>query len=170
MRIRQFGAADANAFAQLRLSALQLSASAFGSSHEEEKDRTLAQVQSHLVGSAERVFFGAWLAHESLVGIVGVGREPALKERHIASVRSLYVAPSARGQGVGRQLLAAALRQAEAWVGVEQVTLSVTVGQTAAVQLYRSAGFTEVGRMPRALKVGNEYHDELVMLRLVGAA
>jgi ribosomal protein S18 acetylase RimI-like enzyme len=92
-------------------------------------------------------------------------RLQGLKERHIAFIRSMYVAPQARGQGAGQQLLAAALQQAWSWQGVEQVTLSVTASNEAAVRLYKSAGFMEVGRMPRALKMGPYYFDELMMVR-----
>ncbi len=35
----------------------------------------------------------------------------------------------------------------------------------AALRLYQAAGFMEVGRMPRALKVGPDYFDELMMVR-----
>ena len=35
----------------------------------------------------------------------------------------------------------------------------------AALRLYQAAGFMEVGRMPRALKVGPNYFDELMMVR-----
>ncbi len=58
-----------------------------------------------------------------------------------------------------------ALQQAWSWHGVEQVTLSVTANNEAAVRLYKAAGFMEVGRMPRALKMGRDYFDELIMLR-----
>lgn len=168
MKLRALLSTDAAAFHALRLMALQESPSAFGSSFEEEKDRTLAQVQCHLTGSEQRVFFGAWQDDATLVGIVGVGREQAVKERHIAHVRSMFVAPAARSQGVGGKLLHAAMWQAAAWAGVEQLTLSVTASNEAAVRLYRSAGFVEVGRMPRALKLGDHYHDELMMLRILG--
>jgi ribosomal protein S18 acetylase RimI-like enzyme len=47
---------------------------------------------------------------------------------------------------------------------VEQVTLSVTASNEAAVRLYKAAGFMEVGRMPRALKMGPDYFDELMMV------
>jgi hypothetical protein len=33
------------------------------------------------------------------------------------------------------------------------------------VRLYKAAGFMEVGRMPRALKMGPNYFDELMMVR-----
>jgi hypothetical protein len=57
----------------------------------------------------------------------------------------------------------AALTRARRWDGVEWVTLSVTADQSAAVGLYRSLGFTEVGRMPDALRVDGQRIDELMM-------
>jgi ribosomal protein S18 acetylase RimI-like enzyme len=161
--LRPLTAADACEFQRLRLQGLQESPSSFGSSHEEEAHKTPDQVQQHIAGSVERVFLGMFTGTE-LVGMVGVGREQGLKERHIAFIRSMYVAPQARGQGAGQQLLAAALQQAWSWQGVEQVTLSVTASNEAAVRLYKAAGFMEVGRMPRALKMGPNYFDELMMV------
>ena len=49
-----------------------------------------------------------------------------------------------------------------------EVTLSVTASNEAAVRLYKAAGFMEVGRMPRALKMGPNHFDELMMVH--GAA
>ena len=164
MHLRPLTDADASEFQRLRLQGLKESPSSFGSSPEEEVHKTLDQVQQHIAGSVERVFLGLFTGTE-LVGMVGVAREQGLKERHIACIRSMYVAPEGRGQGAGQKLLAAALRQAWSWHGVEQVTLSVTAINEAAVRLYMAAGFTEVGRMPRALKMGPDYFDELIMVR-----
>lgn len=164
MHLRPLTHEDALEFQRLRLQGLQDSPSSFGSSHEEEVHKTPDQVRQHIASSVERVFLGLFAGAE-LVGMVGVGREQGLKERHIAFIRSMYVAPGTRGQGAGRQLLDAALQQARAWHGVEQVTLSVTASNEAALRLYQAAGFMEVGRMPRALKVGPSYFDELMMVR-----
>lgn len=166
MNIRRLRASDAPAFQALRLYGLQESPSAFGSSFEEEQARTIKQVEHHLEGAHERVFFGSF-ADAGLLGMVGVGREQGLKERHIAFIRSMYVAPQARRQGAARDLLRVALNQAAAWSGVEQVTLSVTAANAGATALYRSVGFKEVGRMPRALRIGTEYFDEVLMYRLL---
>ena len=168
MNLRALEANDAGAFQKLRLFGLQESPSAFGSSYDEEKDRGIEQIQHHLAGSNERVFIGGFQENE-LVGVVGVGREHGAKGRHLAFVRSIYVAPSARCQGLGRNLLLAALEQASSWHGVEQVTLTVTANNEPAVRLYRSLGFIEIGRMPRALRLGSEYFDELNMVRIARA-
>lgn len=90
--------------------------------------------------------------------------------RRIAFVRSMYVTPSARGKGVGRQLMLAAIAEAASWNGVEQISLSVTASNHSAIVLYRHVGFVEVGRMPRALRVDGVYHDELSMVRMLAQA
>jgi ribosomal protein S18 acetylase RimI-like enzyme len=79
----------------------------------------------------------------------------------------MYVAPHARVQGFGRRLLCAALAQVSSWHGVERVKLSVTASNQPAVHLYQSAGFVEVGLVPRALRLGNDYFDELIMVRVM---
>ena len=165
MHSRRLNSSDSSDFLRLRLFGLCESPSAFGSSYEEEKDRTIEQIESHLTGSVERVFFGHFQDQE-LIGVVGVGREQGVKERHIAFVRSMYVTPEFRGNGIGRSLLNAALQQAFAWPGVEQVTLAVTASNASAVNLYRGTGFVEAGCMPRALRIGSEYFAELNMVHI----
>lgn len=162
LTIRRLLPPDAPAYLSLRLRALAQEPSAFGSSHEEEVGRQLPEVEHFLGGSDERHILGAFVADE-LVGLTGVGREGGLKSRHQAFVRSVYVAPEHRRRGIALQLMKAALTRARRWDGVEWVTLSVTADQSAAVGLYRSLGFTEVGRMPDALRVDGQRLDELMM-------
>jgi ribosomal protein S18 acetylase RimI-like enzyme len=164
--IRELEANDVVAFQEVRLYALQESPSAFGSSHDEERDRPTEAVRALISGSKERVFFGAF-HQSSLVGIVGVGREQGAKQRHTAFVRSMFVAPEYRGLGIGKQLLDAAIQRARGWMGVEQVTLAVTADNDAAVRLYRTLGFEVVGRMPRALRIESpRFSRRLLRLRM----
>ena len=88
----------------------------------------------------------------------------------MAFIRSMYVAPNARGQGIGRRLRSTALARVSSWPRVEQVKLSVTASHESAVHLYQSVGFDGVGREPRALQIANEYFDELIMVRVMDCA
>ena len=169
MIVRTLNGEDASAFQALRLFALRESPTSFGSSYEEEYSRTNQQIVTHLAGSPERKFVGCFDDVE-LLAVVGVGREQSIKERHIAFIRSMYVTPPARGKGVGRELMLAAIAEAAAWDGVEQITLSVTASNHSAILLYRHVGFVEVGRMPRALRVDGTYYDELSMVRMLAQA
>ncbi|MGB6450604.1 MAG: GNAT family N-acetyltransferase [Steroidobacteraceae bacterium] len=61
-----------------------------------------------------------------------------------AEIKRMFVSPAARGRQVGRQLLQqleAVARQS----GVTVLRLETGVKQTAALSLYRSAGFLEIG-------------------------
>ena len=73
------------------------------------------------------------------------GLETVLDE---ADMMNLAVAPRHRRQGIARQLVEA-LGNALRAQGVQSLTLEVRASNEAAIQLYRSLGFTQVGRRPR---------------------
>ena len=75
----------------------------------------------------------------------------------------MYVAPEARGHGLGRALLRDAIRRVREIQGVEHVLLGVMITQTAARNLYKSLGFAVYGREARALCVDGQYYDEEFM-------
>jgi|CXWL01.1.fsa_nt_gi ribosomal protein S18 acetylase RimI-like enzyme len=166
MHIRRLLPSDAAAFQALRLHGLQESPTAFGSSYEEEMDRPIAAVAESLAEGSGRNVFGAFVGH-ALVGVVGVGRETGTKEQHRGYIRSMYVAPAARRQGIGKALLAEAMRLAQAMPGLRQVTLAVTAGNLAAIATYEGLGFRICGTAPEALYVAGRYHDEYQMVRLL---
>ncbi|GJI98313.1 N-acetyltransferase [Duganella caerulea] len=164
MLIRRLVSSDAAAFQALRLAGLRGSSSAFGSSYEEECDTPLSTIESRLAPDSGRNMFGAFDGGQ-LVGLVGVGRETALKVRHKAYVRAMYVAESHRGRGIGRQLMEHALAFAATMEDVLRVTISVTAGNAEAVGLYESLGFIEFGREPDSMIVDGRFHDEIMMSR-----
>ena len=166
MLIRRLIASDAVAFQALRLDALRESPSAFGSSYEEECDTPLATIEARLAPDSGRYLFGAFDG-AALGAIVGVGREEQRKARHKAFIRAMYVAPALRGQGIGRRLFAHALAFAAAIDGVRQVSLSLTAGNRAALELYASLGFKVCGQEPDALCVDGVYYDDIHMVHML---
>ena len=162
LHIRRLLPADAGAFQALRLAGLRQSPSAFGSSYEEECDTALETIQNRL---RERTLYGAFDG-DVLAGIVGVGRDGAVKLRHKATIRAMFVAGAWRGKGVGKQLLQHALGVAAAMEGVRQVTLDVTAGNDPAIRLYQSVGFRIYGTEPGALFADGVYHDTVLMVRM----
>lgn len=165
MEIRALTADDAAAYQVVRLRSLREHPEAFGSSFEEERDRTPEQVAPLLINPDVRVF-GAWNDGE-LIGIVAISRNQRIKTCHRAMIGGMYVASEARGQGTGRALIAAALDFARSCEGLEDVTLAVTVGNDAARHLYAQAGFTGYSVDPRYIKTGGHYYDiEWMILRI----
>lgn len=77
------------------------------------------------------------------VGMANGGPAPAHPE--FAAVYGMWVAPEARGQGVGGALLDAV----EGWAreaGYDRIGLGVTTTNDAAIHLYERAGYEELGQ------------------------
>jgi ribosomal protein S18 acetylase RimI-like enzyme len=85
---------------------------------------------------------GLWLARlgERPVGCCAVRPAPAGGSGRLAELKRLYVTPEARGHGVGRRLLTAALTAARAY-GYEAIVLDTLPGMRAARALYADLGF-----------------------------
>jgi len=163
MLLRTLKPQDAASYVALRLAGLQECPEAFASSYEEESTTPLAEVEARLQPSADRAIIGAFEG-SVLLGVVGLQREGLVKLSHKAFVWGMYVAPSARGRGVGAQVLDAALEYAASSLGVRQVNLGVNTRNAPAVALYKRLGFIEYGLERAFLRVNGEYHDEYQMV------
>jgi ribosomal protein S18 acetylase RimI-like enzyme len=168
--IRQLTEADAEIYYPVRLRALRDEPDAFGASYEEALARPLSATAERLraqVASGESFTLGAFDGDgegDPLVGMVTFTRESPAKFRHRGDITAMYVAPEARGRGIGRALLTEALARVRAILGVEQVHLAVVSGNAPARALYASLGFTKFGVARRSFRLGNAYLDEDFMV------
>ena len=110
---------------------------------------------------------GAWRD----VGLAVVA--PTSDDPSVAGLYSVWVAPDARGHGVGAALVAAAFEHAKA-AGARRVVLDVGVANGPARRLYERAGFRATGRVfalkpPRDHIIENELAIEVSSLRTPGA-
>ncbi len=95
---------------------------------------------------------------ELIVGTVGL--HPHDETR--VEIRKMYLAPSLRGQGIGKWLLDRTLQQA--WeMGYEEIVLETASVLTEAIGLYRSFGFEPIPGKP-----DTDRCDQAYRLRLKG--
>ena len=77
---------------------------------------------------------------------------------------SVYVAPGARGRGVGRALLAALVRESEA-AGLWTLQAGIFPENAASLALHRSLGFRDVGVREKIGKMSGRWRDVLLLER-----
>ncbi|MFJ3765897.1 GNAT family N-acetyltransferase [Streptomyces sp. NPDC090082] len=95
--------------------------------------------------------------------LVGLGywlRYARPTHRPHADLEKVAVDPAAQGHGVGRALTAALVADARA-AGIEVLTLDARGDNAPALRLYRSLGFTEYGRLPDFVAVGDRRYDKV---------
>lgn len=85
-----------------------------------------------------------------------------------AALYQVWVDPIARRRGVGRRLLEAAMSWARE-AGAHTMVLSVALGRDSAIDLYRGAGFVEVG-LPSVLREDSEILQQHMQCNLVAHA
>lgn len=163
MDIRRLEAADWEAYRTIRIEALEVAPEAFGSdaaaarlmSREEWLGRVAPRPGSFVLGAFDA---------GRIVGTAGFAREDRLKTRHKGNVWGVFVSPSFRGRGLGKELMVKLIDEARAMAGLEQILLGVVADNAPARELYLSLGFQTWGTEPRALRVGERYLDEDYMV------
>ncbi len=157
---------------RLRLRALQEHPEAFGEPYEEaaavpEEDAIARFRNTSIAG--DNAIFGALSSDGKLVGMTGIVREQRVKNRHRMTLWGVYVAPEARGQGLGARVLEATIAHARSTPGVLQIHLTVVRTNVVAARSYERAGFVRYGRVPRAEVLNGEpVDDDLLVLMLDG--
>ncbi|KOU25936.1 GCN5 family acetyltransferase [Streptomyces sp. WM6372] len=98
--------------------------------------------------------------------LVGLGywrRHARPTHRPHADLEKVAVDAAAHGRGIGRALTAALVADAGA-AGIEVLTLDARGDNTHALRLYRSLGFTEYGRLPDFVAVGDRRYDKVFLM------
>ncbi|WP_405700821.1 GNAT family N-acetyltransferase [Streptomyces sp. NBC_00069] len=99
--------------------------------------------------------------------LVGLGywlRYARPTHRPHADLEKLAVDAAAHGRGIGRALTAALIEDARS-AGIEVLTLDARGDNTPALELYRSLGFTEYGRLHDFVAVGDRRYDKVFYMQ-----
>jgi ribosomal protein S18 acetylase RimI-like enzyme len=138
--VRPLAPDDAPAYRALRLAGIAELPAAFCTTHALESSLPLARIAERLSVTQNQIIFGAF-ENEALIAIAGLRREPIAVVHDKASLWGVYVAPQARGRGVARQLLRAAITHACAIPELARLRLAVAHDNHAAQSLYLGCGF-----------------------------
>ena len=163
MEIRFLTPDDAGEWLRLRVEALEGDPRAFSASLDEYRSLGIEEVKRRLWSNQDAFVVGAFEENQ-LLGVAGFFRDKGPKTRHKGRVWGVYVTRQARGKKLGRKIMEHVLQRGLAIEGVEQILLSVSTTQEAALNLYRSLGFKPFGCEPRALKVDGTFVDEEYMV------
>ena len=143
MNVRVLYPTDVGAYRALRLAAIEETPADFATTLSAESAIAPNRLQQRLVHTPFQRVFGAFDG-ERLLGMACVKREPIAVTYDRAHVWGVYVLRAARGQGLGRALMDAALDYIESVPELTRVTLMVGVDNHAAKALYRTLGFAAV--------------------------
>lgn len=134
----------------------------------------IATLLGGVVADAEKGDAGLVVARADgeLAGLGYWRRYTRPTNRPHADLERVAVAGKAQGNGVGRALTTALVDGARA-AGIEVLTLDARGDNATALGLYRSIGFTEYGRLPDFVAVGQRRYDKvfyMIDLRSAGGA
>jgi L-amino acid N-acyltransferase YncA len=108
--------------------------------------RLVAKVDGQVVGWAALTPYSSRRAYAGVAGL------------------SIYVSPTARGQGIGRALLGALIEASEQ-AGLWTLQAGIFPENAASLTLHRACGFREVGRRERIGRLNGVWRDVVLMER-----
>jgi len=158
IKVRRLEANDVASYREIRLEGLKNHPEAFGASWETESANPPSWWAERLESN---IVLGGWIDSSPLLGVASFHIHNTAKHRHKGVLWGMYVRPDARGTGLAASLVRQVIEQAQPLV--EKICLTVVASNVSAYRLYRRAGFEQYGLEQRALKVGDEYHDEALM-------
>ena len=159
--VRRLTESDAKAYREIRLEALEAYPEAFQATYESAQELPL---EAFAVRMQMYALFGGFMDGE-LAGFLGFTPLRNPKIAHKGGMWGMYVRPSARGSGLARAMVEAALDDARG--KVEQVLISVITDNARARRFYEKMGFEPYGVEPRALKIGGKYYDEEFRVKML---
>ncbi len=145
MEIRRIRANEWRDLRDLRLRALSDAPDAFGSTYEQEAEQPEQGWLDWATDGAEGGSSFTVLALDDGRWIAMATGAPHRDHLGEAGLFGMWVAPDARGAGIGRELVEHVVR----WAGSQAfpvLRLQVTQSNDAAVRLYTRCGFTDTGR------------------------
>jgi GNAT superfamily N-acetyltransferase len=154
MRVESFGEDDWVVFREIRLRSLLDSPDAFGSTYGEESSQTERAWRDWAAGRWRGGMAQAFAGLDAAGDVVGTATGAEFDaEPGVGRLYAMWVAPDARGAGIGRVLVDAVTGWTRAR-GCTRLVLSVTETNEGARRFYEHCGFADTGER-RPLREGS---------------
>ena len=164
MEIKVIDKSDWLSYQKLRLTALKVAHESFGSTYEREVQFTEQQIIERISPDSNKFFMGIFDEKE-LIGMVSFHREVGQKDRHKGDIYGMFIHGDYQNKGLAKLLLSTLINKVkEEYPDLEQIRLSVVSNNISAVKLYGHLGFEKYGVEINALKSGDKYFDEDLMV------
>lgn len=152
-------------YKQLYLEALQSEPHAFRHSYEDEIELPDSEWKNRMNSFVKEnsciLLFASY--NGRFAGTMTARWGSTNKVRHIATIETFYVSKEYRAKGVGKKLFESMINFLHFRKNVLKIKLAVVTGQEAAVKLYKSFGFRQIGIIEKELCVDGTYYDEYKM-------
>lgn len=164
MYIEKISTRHLEEYKKLRLDALREHPEAFSSSYEEEVLMPDKKFEERLT-NPDNITLGAF-KDQTLVGMVTLITSKRQKTKHNGYIVSMIVSPNHRKQGIGQELLYSIFSEAKDY-GIENLFISVTSINIAAIHMYHKIGFKYYATEKKVIKINDKYyHNDLMVLHL----
>mgnify|MGYP001827314612 CR=1 FL=1 len=160
MTVRRLGPEDLEAFRSIRLEALRLEPENYASHYDDWVSLSDDQWRARL----DDVIAVAAFDTDQPIGVMAVKQERSPKMRHRGMLVMVYLRKSYRGAGIAREILDHLGRHSIA-EGMLQLELHVNAANRTAIRFYEKAGFETIGKLPRAAREGDDFIDDLLMVK-----
>lgn len=170
LNIRPLEIDDFAMFLEIQREALVSSPELFGSDYEWFESLSILSKEQRYekyMNFPYQYILGAVDDEGSIAGMIGYSSEDSSKTRHKGTVWGLFVRPEFRGKGIATIMVMSVLETAQDMLDVEQVQLAVSTQNEASYGLYLRLGFNVFGTELHAMKIGDSYVDEYLMVKFL---
>lgn len=171
IELRPLETDDLTAFLDIQGSALINAPEVFGSDYHWFESLSLLSKElrfTRYMNYPYQYLLGAVRDTGRIEGMIGFSCEYSqTKLRHKGRIWGAYVRPESRIKGVGTKLIESVIDTARNTLDCELIHLSVGTRNEDSYNLYLRMGFIVYGTELRALKIGEEYVDEYLMVKFL---
>lgn len=164
MNVQRLSADDHVLYRKLRMQAVEQDCLMMVTMPQEVEAQSDEEMRGEL---AKSYTIAAFIGLEA-VAMGGLFRHGDLCRKHVAVIQWVFVSHQFRGKGISKALM----ENIEAYArkeGIEAIELNVVADNQPAIGLYRSLGYVEYGKYPRAVKIDGMYYDGAYMVKFLSA-